>query len=744
MSTRKADPRAARPAPPKRAGGDPPPPTDDASGIEGLFVDDLPRPAPRPRRKGSKDVSDKSAKARDKEKPRSGKVDASAQRDARPDNGDSKEKRKNARAAERRRERGEAPGSVDGAPTSASLKREAEPATPATTGFHTTGASGKLAYAVGVLQCEKGPEEGLSLKLLEGDYTIGRARENSFVLKDIAASREHLRVRVQGNTCIAIDQGSGNGTKVNGARISEHVLKDGDKIEIGNSVLVYKHVGGEESKSSRGVRVGTNPGVQRAATQERIVMAAERLAAELSERFRREEDDGLDDDPATNLERQGRARLAEKRNDAASPKPSSRPQLSVVDNSEIALEVRQMVEQVSKPDLARAVPPDMWGDSETETRFPSENVAASPSMSELARAPTRPPMPKADIAPLLANTQRRATPPPLPQKSSPSSSSVEPTPSAGAGFPAIQSGRLPSRMPPGDGTSYVHKTRAVAQKERSRSVVLLTAIFVVLTLGISLGIAWVVFVDGNPRALFGADRTEDAPPSTATSGDGQAGANAGAASDAPKATDTKPENAAASTTTDDKTAADKAAAAAEKAAAEKSAADKTAADKTAADKSAADRSAAEKSAADKSAAAEKAAAEKSAADKAAADKAAAEKRDAEKRETEKRDAEKRDADARAAKKAEPRVEKKDPPRKETRREPVKERAEPKPEPAKPKPAAKSMDDAQAKSLVQQAVAGLKNDDYDEACPLLARVAKDAPDGSTWKVKAQNLQRARCQ
>jgi pSer/pThr/pTyr-binding forkhead associated (FHA) protein len=722
MSTRKADPRPARPASSKRAGSDAPPPVDEASGIEGLFVDDLPRPAPRPRRKGGKEVSEKNARIRDKEKSRSAKNEADNGKSSRPsETPDSKEKRKHARAAERRRERGEAPGPIDGAPTAAALRREPPPVEKVASGFHTTGASGKLAYAIGLLQCEKGPEEGLSLKLLEGDYTIGRARENSFVLKDIAASREHLRVRVQGNVCVAVDQGSGNGTKVNGVRITEHVLKEGDQIEIGNSVLVYKHLGGEESKSNQGHRLGTNPGVQRAATQERIVMAAERLAAELSERFRREDDDGLDDDPATNLERQGRVRLAEKRAEAERLSAAARPQLSVVGDSEIAKEVRQMVEQVSKPDLAREIPPDMWGDSETETRFPSENVAASPAMADLARAPTRPPMPKAEVTPILAQAQlrRTETPPPLPHASS---SMAEATPNFGAGFPPVSSSRLPSRVVPSDGSSYVHKTRAVAQGDRSRGVLFATAVFIVLVVGISLGVAWVVLIDGNPRAFFAADRHES---------DATTEAGAAPATGAPSATDGAKPTAATPASVDEKkpTAGD---------------------EKAEADKRVASTSDAEKKKEAELVAADRVAAERREADKKEAEKKEAQKREAEKKEAdklsaEKRDAEKKAADARAAKKADDR-EKKDPPRKEARREPVKEKPapEPKAEPARAKPSAKTMDDAQAKTLVQQAVAGLRNDDYDEACPMLARVAKDAPDGSTWKVKAQNLQRARCQ
>jgi len=723
MSTRKADPRASRPASSKRASDDRPTGGDEASGIDGLFVDDLPRPAPRPRRKGSKEVSDKSVrtKDRDRERSKSSKSDANGEQ-AR----DKGEKRKNGRASERRRERGEAPGVVDGPPTAAALKRDPPRSSQPSSGFHTTGASGKLAYAVGALLCEKGPEEGLSLKLLEGDYTIGRARENSFVLKDIAASREHLRVRVQGNTCLAIDQGSGNGTKVNGARITEHVLKDGDQIEIGNSVLVYKHMAGDESRSGQSVRVGTNPGVQRAATQERIVMAAERLAAELSERFRREEDDGLDEDPATNLERGGKAKLKEMRLEQERQAAQARPQLSVVDNSEIAHEIREMVEQVSRPDLARAIPDDMWGDSETETRYPGEQAAQSPSQMELARAPTRPPMPKANVPmPQMTPVARSQTPPPIPTEAIPAARSH-----SGDGFPPVGH-RLPTRVPASDGSSYVHKTRAVAQQEKSRSVVLVTALLVALIVGISLGVAWVLFGDNTSLlARSGGESSEPANgEATTTNAPGDTKPVDAKPSDA-KPVDAKPNDAKPNDAKPGDAKPNDAKPVDAKPNDAKPVDAKPNDAKPVDDGAQAEKAKAEQAKAD-AAKAEQAKADAAKAEQAKAEQAKAE---AAKAEQAKAEAAKREAENR--KKAERRE-----PKREPKREPVKAKEEPKPEPPK-KP--KGMDDAQAKALVAQAVGGLKNDDYDEACPLLARVARDAPEDSTWRLKAQNLQRARCQ
>lgn len=189
-------------------------------------------------------------------------------------NGEEK-KRKGKRAAERRRARGEAPKPLDG--TDTKLQQRGAPK---------GGESGQFNYAAGVLTCVKGPEEGLALNLLEGSYTIGRGRDNNFVLKDIAASRKHVRVDVRNNQVTVEDLESGNGTRLNGKRIQRATLKNGDRLEIGNSILVFTFLGNDRSHPSippRGGALGDE-------AQQRLVEAAERLAAELSERLRPEDE----------------------------------------------------------------------------------------------------------------------------------------------------------------------------------------------------------------------------------------------------------------------------------------------------------------------------------------------------------------------------------------------------------------------------------------------------------------------
>ncbi len=142
--------------------------------------------------------------------------------------------------------------------------------------------------ACGAIACVRGPESGTVLSLAPGSYTVGRARENDLVLKDIAASRKHLRIEVSARSARLVDLGSGNGTKVNGKRAGELELRHGDTIEIGASVLVF-------SASGQTATVAADGPLDEA--QARVVAAADVLARELSDKLKFGDDnasEGLD------------------------------------------------------------------------------------------------------------------------------------------------------------------------------------------------------------------------------------------------------------------------------------------------------------------------------------------------------------------------------------------------------------------------------------------------------------------
>jgi hypothetical protein len=69
--------------------------------------------------------------------------------------------------------------------------------------------------------------------------TIGRDKDNDFVLDSTDVSRHHARVECNGGQWQIIDLNSTNGTKVNGQRVPRAVLRHGDRIEFGTLQLEF-------------------------------------------------------------------------------------------------------------------------------------------------------------------------------------------------------------------------------------------------------------------------------------------------------------------------------------------------------------------------------------------------------------------------------------------------------------------------------------------------------------------------
>jgi hypothetical protein len=72
---------------------------------------------------------------------------------------------------------------------------------------------------------------------LEGETTIGREESNTIAMpQDNTASRRHARITAAADGAFTVrDEGSSNGTFVNGVRVSEQVLRPGDEIQIGGT-----------------------------------------------------------------------------------------------------------------------------------------------------------------------------------------------------------------------------------------------------------------------------------------------------------------------------------------------------------------------------------------------------------------------------------------------------------------------------------------------------------------------------
>jgi hypothetical protein len=78
------------------------------------------------------------------------------------------------------------------------------------------------------------------IEIGHGQLAIGRARDNGLVVDDGRVSRHHARLQARHGTLVFTDLGSTNGSWVNGARVAEVVLGEGDRIELGQTVLVVE------------------------------------------------------------------------------------------------------------------------------------------------------------------------------------------------------------------------------------------------------------------------------------------------------------------------------------------------------------------------------------------------------------------------------------------------------------------------------------------------------------------------
>src|SRR5450755_273197 len=96
---------------------------------------------------------------------------------------------------------------------------------------------------LGIVRVEEGKEPGRIYEVRKESLSIGRSRESDIFLEDLAVSRLHASIVNMGNGNYALkDEGSANGTKVNGQLVSKnqtYPLQEGDRIQLGQTVLVF-------------------------------------------------------------------------------------------------------------------------------------------------------------------------------------------------------------------------------------------------------------------------------------------------------------------------------------------------------------------------------------------------------------------------------------------------------------------------------------------------------------------------
>lgn len=87
----------------------------------------------------------------------------------------------------------------------------------------------------GVLRLEDGVHQ-----LTAAATVIGRSRQSDIVVGDPNVSRRHCEVRREGDDYVVIDLGSTNGILLNGREVQRAGLAEGDRLQLGSTVMRFE------------------------------------------------------------------------------------------------------------------------------------------------------------------------------------------------------------------------------------------------------------------------------------------------------------------------------------------------------------------------------------------------------------------------------------------------------------------------------------------------------------------------
>ncbi|MBK5255711.1 MAG: FHA domain-containing protein [Vicinamibacteria bacterium] len=84
------------------------------------------------------------------------------------------------------------------------------------------------------------PEDTVSFELGETSLVVGRDPKCGIFIDAPLLSREHARIDYREGAHVLVDLESTNFTKVNGERITERTLQNGDQVRFSRAVCLYE------------------------------------------------------------------------------------------------------------------------------------------------------------------------------------------------------------------------------------------------------------------------------------------------------------------------------------------------------------------------------------------------------------------------------------------------------------------------------------------------------------------------
>ncbi|HEY1536994.1 MAG TPA: DUF4388 domain-containing protein [Polyangiaceae bacterium] len=128
-----------------------------------------------------------------------------------------------------------------------------------------------------------GKYQGGEYALAEGqEIVIGRSSELDMVLVEEMVSRKHARIALADGVISIADLGSTNGTFVNGEKVDQGTLKEGDRVLIGTNILKVIALGKDQQLDLKASASGRVTARQRA-TLNRSGEEAPRMSGSLEE-----------------------------------------------------------------------------------------------------------------------------------------------------------------------------------------------------------------------------------------------------------------------------------------------------------------------------------------------------------------------------------------------------------------------------------------------------------------------------
>ena len=98
------------------------------------------------------------------------------------------------------------------------------------------------------IRVKNGPSQGQTFTIGDKPLIIGRDDICDLSLQDKGASRQHAEIFKIGDMCFIRDLESKNGTFVNDNRITEEMLRDGDRIQIGGTIIIFEPLAGRSDE----------------------------------------------------------------------------------------------------------------------------------------------------------------------------------------------------------------------------------------------------------------------------------------------------------------------------------------------------------------------------------------------------------------------------------------------------------------------------------------------------------------